>query len=391
MKKALFILIALAMVFGAFADDPAVNLGLKEFKGDASLTWSYDLDASKYGMKNDANASVAFTLFSKGDKVTSGDGIWGELKIESSDNADFPGITVTKKTDDDGNVTYPASSAFGASVKVAKIHFNDMIAVSILTPDLKIGEIGVASATGAAVAKTGSVDAAPANKAGFTVEITTAPVDVNVAVADNGVDTTKDYGFKVDANVKAVDGLTLKIAANYNDAFAAAAEVGYKLALGEKFSLSPAAGVYYKDSLDWVAGALFGWGAGGIDPGFKFVKKDCANGVSVAVNSAKDIVIGAFDNTFVPGLSAGADYVAKFDALGNGTAQIDAKYSTSFGDFGFAAYAGFKMNLADSSKDWKYGVSVDNKTLIDNTTLTVKYDGGKDLKGVIEASAKISF
>ena len=375
MKKALVILMALAMVFGAFADD----LAAVTIKGDASLSWSYDLDKSEYGMANGGAQSQEYSIqIVTKDQVnaTTGDGIWGEISVKSTE----------AKIDQGGCVQSKA-----ATLDVAKIHFNDMIAVSIKTPDLEIGGIGVSYATGAAL-KTAMAkdDAAPANKAGFTVEIATAPVDINIAVADNGVAATKDYGFKVDANVKAVENLTLKLAANYNDDFAAAAEFGYKLGLGDPLFVKPAAGVLYAGNLDWVAGVLFGWGADGQEPGLDFVANKCANGVSVAVNSAKEIVIGAFDNTFVAGLAAGADYVAAFDSLGNGVAQIGVKYGTTFGDFGFDAHAGFTTDLGKKTNDYKYGATLKNTTFIDNTTLSVGYEGAKGKKGSITASAKIS-
>ena len=47
MKKALVILMALSMVFAAFADEPAVKNEIAEFTGNASVTWGVDLDAGK--------------------------------------------------------------------------------------------------------------------------------------------------------------------------------------------------------------------------------------------------------------------------------------------------------------------------------------------------------
>lgn len=378
MKKALVILLALAMVFGVFADD----LAAVTIKGDATLSWTYDLDESKYGMGNASGEAQEYTiqLVTKDiAKSTEGSGIWGELVVKS-----------TEAKIDQGGLT----SSAAATLDVAKIHFGDTIAVSIKAPNLEIGGIGASYATNASLTTAmAKPNAAPENAAGFTVEIALPEIaNINVAFADNGVAKEKDYGFKVDADVKAVENLTLKLAANYNDDFAAAAEFGYKLGLGDPLFVKPAAGVLYTDKLDWVAGVLFGWGADGQEPGLDFVADKCANGFSVAANSAKEIVIGAFDNTLVDGLAMGADYVAGFDTIGKGTAQVGAKYSTSFGDFGFAAHAGFKTTLGtDNSTDYKYGVSVDNKTFIQNTTLSVGYEGGKDIKGKITAAAKIAF
>lgn len=395
MKKALVILMALAMIFSAFAAEPVANLGLKEFKGDASLSWSYDFDDGKFGMKNDANASIAFTLFDAGDKVTEGEGIWGELKIKTGDAVDFPGLKVTADTDDDGNAIYPVASTFGASVDVAKIHFGNIVAVSILKPNLAIGDIGVAAATGANVAKVTKEDAAPENAAGFTVEVTTDPVDFNLAVADNGVANNKKYGFKADASLKAYENLTLKAAANYKDAFAVAGEIGYKFAINDTFSVTPAGAVFYKDAFEWVGGVLFGWGEDGQEAKLDYVSDKCSNGVSVGANSNKELVIGAFDNTFLKdfGLTVGADYVATFDTLAKGTAQAAVKFAKDIDVFGVSAHAGVKADLSadEVSPEYKYGVAVSNKTFIQNTTLEVKYEGEKDKAGSVSASAKISF
>lgn len=58
MKKALAILLALALVAGAvFAEEPAYDLS-----GSASLTWGIDLNTNAHGFTNDSSASLSFPL-----------------------------------------------------------------------------------------------------------------------------------------------------------------------------------------------------------------------------------------------------------------------------------------------------------------------------------------
>jgi hypothetical protein len=76
MKKALAILLALALVAGAaFAQEPAYTL-----TGSASLTWGINLDTEAHGFTNAAAAKLVFPLGAKGDKKT-GEPITGEITI----------------------------------------------------------------------------------------------------------------------------------------------------------------------------------------------------------------------------------------------------------------------------------------------------------------------
>jgi len=145
MKKALAILLAIGMVFAVFADAPVVSNSVVEFKGAASLEWISDLDAETNGFKNTTEAAVKINLFNAGDAATSGDGIWGELKIV---------------TDKDGFYEVKDGSALAAGlttpplyakVDTAKIHFVDGdvgIALNILKPGLALGENVLPTAVG---------------------------------------------------------------------------------------------------------------------------------------------------------------------------------------------------------------------------------------------------
>ena len=145
MKKALAILLAIGMVFAVFADAPVADLSVVSFSGYAALEWVSDLDKEANGFNNTTEAAVKINLFNAGDAATSGDGIWGELKIV---------------TDKDGFYEVKDGSALAAGlttpplyakVDTAKIHFVDGdvgIALNILKPGLALGENVLPTAVG---------------------------------------------------------------------------------------------------------------------------------------------------------------------------------------------------------------------------------------------------
>lgn len=418
---------ALAMVFSAFAADPTLEPAFKDFKGSASLGYKADLDAKEFGMTNSASAEITFSFAGEATKATEGEGIWGELEIK----------TAAEKCLSESSV----------SVEKAKIHFGEAFAIDVKNHDVALGKNGPDFVTGDFSAKTAGIAAkktntgkeekkgyvegtytlndddhtsvqgkyevtyeAPADEAvftnGFTAEIALDKIaNINVVVADNGAKAkaAKEIAFKGDIDVKAVDNLTLWGGASYNadaaDGFAYAAKAGY--ALGD-LTISAA----YDSATSFGAGVMYKWGADYSDDKFAYFKgngddnKDFTSGASAAVKSADfkkfGLGVAAFDNaTFLPGLVVGAevivDDVAKFSKGADDFGAVNAKYSTTFGDFGFAANAGAKYTFVGKALDFGYGVSVDNKALIQNTTLKVGYTGGKGKTGAVEASATISF
>ena len=323
MKKALAILLALSMVFAAFADAPAADFSVVSFSGNAALEWVSDLDGEKNGFNNTTEAAVKINLFNAGDAATSGEGVWGELKIV---------------TDKDGFYEVKDGSALAAGlttpplyakVDTAKIHFVDGdvgIALNILKPGLALGEnvlptavaadeksakFDVASLAPASAEYTAAKDAyddavealaalkeadtytpeallaaerlvastkktldekaAPAALTnGFALEITSSVIDANFKVMDNGVAKDKEWGFGADATIKAVENLNLKAGFAYafeKTAFLASAD--YKLAIDEKLYVKPAVVFGTMDETKQLAAsALFGWGTEGQEPDF---------------------------------------------------------------------------------------------------------------------------
>ena len=106
-----------------FADEPAADVSVTEFKGEAKVTWGMDLDAMKTGFKNTASADFKVKLFNGGEKVTEGEGVWAELKVKTD------GLKFEKGEKKDGT----------ASLETATIHINDFF-VGIKEGDCDYGD-----------------------------------------------------------------------------------------------------------------------------------------------------------------------------------------------------------------------------------------------------------
>lgn len=85
MKKALVVLLALALVGGAFADAPVANVDVAEFTGSATVTWGVDLDDDNAtGFKNETEASFKVNIADGGEAATSSDNaVWGEIEVKT--------------------------------------------------------------------------------------------------------------------------------------------------------------------------------------------------------------------------------------------------------------------------------------------------------------------
>ena len=82
MKKILAFFLVFALAGAVFADEPSAEAKIAEFKGDAAVTFGVDLDTNRTGFKNEVGGSIKLNLLNGGDKSTTGDGIWGELKLK---------------------------------------------------------------------------------------------------------------------------------------------------------------------------------------------------------------------------------------------------------------------------------------------------------------------
>ena len=295
MKKALVLLLALSMVFGAFADEPVANVNVSEFKGEASVTWGVDLDAKETGFKNDAKVTLKLNLIDGGDKSSTGEGVWGEIKIKTD------GDTFAKAEGDD------ALALPGLKVKVdaAKLHFGENAYIGITSGDTQVGEYKLDTAVAAEQImneNVGDADYKNGIVAGYGNDMFSVDVDFRSAktkadkttseglyvVAKWGPDTdgkytyylsdgttiasendydigdkvniiSKDaedsqysnaYSFAIDGSLKAVENLTLKggYSADFANKWDETLETGfyvasdYKLGLNDTFYLKPQVG-----------------------------------------------------------------------------------------------------------------------------------------------------
>lgn len=120
MKKALVILLALAMVGVAFADEPAAELKLVEFSGNAALLFGADLDTGSTAFSNTGNVNFKVQIISDGSKTSTGEGVWGELVIKTDDDP----TTIKVDADPTENSLDPVlNTNMSFIIDVAKLHF----------------------------------------------------------------------------------------------------------------------------------------------------------------------------------------------------------------------------------------------------------------------------
>ena len=129
MKKALVVLLALAVVASGFAQ-PVADVNVAEFSGNASVTWGVDLDKDNAtGFKNETEAKVVVNIFDAAEQSTEGDGIWAELVIKTD------ALKIVNK----GKAADFDEGDDGIRIDTAKLHFNDLY-VGIKADGTKVGE-----------------------------------------------------------------------------------------------------------------------------------------------------------------------------------------------------------------------------------------------------------
>jgi len=303
MKKIIAITAMAAAVAGfSFADEPTADVSIAEVSGNASVTWGGDLDNNfSSGFKNEGEATLKVNFANKGTKSTEGDGIWGELGVEVTQNVGFK--SHTGSTDESGIGGWDGDNGGKIKVSAAKLHFGPVY-VGITKGDTKVGDFKVPNAIMSAdndnAIKIGGVGAdasqgivagygddnfgldvdfrsnAPAggkkayvvfNKSTYAVTYELAGDDgssTNVnkdGSAKDGYEVIKtiegvgagnnfynnNYGFAAEAQLKDsnafVPGLFAKVGFampfTNNPVIGIGASAGYKLAIGESFYLKP--------------------------------------------------------------------------------------------------------------------------------------------------------
>ena len=138
MKKALSVFLMAAMAFGAFADEPVADVNVAEFSGNAKVEWGVDLDSGTTGFQNSTDVTLKLNLLNGGSKITTGDGVWGELVIKT-DGDTFVGWNNTAKKES-ANKGMTGALNLGVKVDTAKIHFGPAY-VGIKSGDTQTGKL----------------------------------------------------------------------------------------------------------------------------------------------------------------------------------------------------------------------------------------------------------
>ena len=406
MKKIIGTILAAGLAISAFAAEPAANFVMTQFDGWASLDFKANFEDKSYGMENKATADVKFGFFTGGDKATTGDGIWGELKVVTEDGSCDP-------IENGGTVKVPT-----AKVDTAKIHFVDgdfSAALNILKDqNLNYGTVSSPSAIGDSILTT-EVNASGFGH-GFTLELGMAKLfSLNVRFLDNGIVTqeNKKFGLGLGFSLDAVDKLTAKVNAafNFTDKYTGMnAELAYKLGITDSMYVKPGLGFSMikngtADLANYLeAGVLFGVGGSGLKPELDFVNSGSdafAEGVSVAVGTdlkSSDVAlkVGAYYESLfnVLGLSdfgklsLGAQYVMNAvpgSPLAEGSDQkqikdtlaFAGKYKLELSPIHLDLHGGMQMYMfdgSDSKVGYKFGATLGSTEIIDNTDVYVSYE-----------------
>ena len=426
MKKALSVFLMAAMAFGAFADEPVADVNVAEFSGNAAVTWGVDLDSGKTGFKNSTEVNLKLNLLKGGTKSTTGDGVWGELVLKADGDPIQWQQTAFSDTAFGANKGMMDGDALKYKVYVdtAKINFGPAY-VGIKSGNTTVGELKLDSAIRADKAWLGNVGA---NKTqgivvGFDSDV--VKVDVDLRSESAAAQYSNDYGIAAEAELKAVENLSVKAGVSYefaeNGVLAYAASAGYKLAIDDTFYVRPQVGITGVKDADptLAAGVLFGWGAmADANAGVYYLDGDAAKKVTpgVSVNAyiplAEDggIVLrpSFFSGELVPGLTAaaiadfmiptaegadaefgfafGAKYAITADAL-TITPKAGIAFATMEGGLDTDKQNETVTNIEDGTNVMQVKAGVDVAGLIDNTTLSVEWVSGDLITDVMESQA----
>ena len=396
MKKALVVLLALALVGGVFADAPVANVDVAEFKGDAKVTWGVDLDTNKTGFENEASATFKVNIADGGSAATEGDGVWGEIEIKVGD------ALVVKQGALDGGK---------AKVEKALLHLGPVY-MGILADGTQVGAYDAPEAI-KQYHKTGKVgpDRAKGIVFGYDSDLFNFGLDLR-----NPGQYKDDYAIRAKLGLKPVDGLEANVGFSYafeSEAKGLGANVSYALPVGD-FTLTP--GLGYSTSLGdnekglLAIGLLFGFNAGntGDDPvGLPYFDKDGLNkkGVSgVSVSTKLDLTpatlvipltVGLYTGDIVENLTAA--FVldsADVSKIGDNFVVAAAlKYAAAVGDGTITPRAGV---LVKQDTDLQATVGAEFAGFVDNTTFDAVWKSGNlkaepDAKmGTFNVSVKIA-
>ena len=388
MKKALVVLLALALVGGAFADAPVANLDVAEFTGSATVTWGVDLDDDNAtGFKNETDASFKVNIVDGGEAATSSDNaVWGEIVVKTD------GLSIEQGDIENGT----------ASIDKAVLHLGPVY-MGIMADGTQVGAF---DAPEAVRQQNGIGDVGPNRIPGVVLgaDFGVVSVDVDFRNAGNldedGNPTANDgpngqyfdhYAIRAKVGINVVENLDLNVGFAYafdEEVLAGdisqkgfGANVAYKLAIGDEFYLKPGVGYTNKlvdDKGELAFGVLFGFDKG--DTGDDeiglpyFVSADTDKGTSgVSVSTKLDL---NDDPMFIPlavGFYAG-------DLVENLSAAVLLKTDDveNFGDnFIFKAALSYAAAVGDGTITPRAGVKVVNDASLE-ATVGAKFAGFVD-------------
>jgi hypothetical protein len=373
MKKALVVLLALALVGGAFADAPVANLDVAEFTGSATVTWGVDLDTEKTGFKNETDASFKVNIVDGGEAATSSDNaVWGEIVVKTD------GLSIEQAGIENGT----------ASIDKAVLHLGPAY-LGILADNTKIGAFDAPEAI-KQFHKTAEVGEKKTEGVvfGYGSELFNVAVDFRSVAKYND-----DYAIRAKLGLTPVDGLDVNVGFSYgfkSEVKGLGANVSYALPVGD-FTVKPGLGYSTKlgDNEKGVLaiGLLFGFNAGntGDDPvglpyfGDDGVKKQGVSGVSVSTKLdltpatlVIPLTVGLYTGDIVENLTAA--FVldsADVSKIGDNFVVAAAlKYAAAVGDGRITPRAGV---LVKQDTDLQATVGAEFAGFVDNTTFDAEW------------------
>ena len=291
MKKALVVLLALAVVASGFAQ-PVADVNVAEFSGNASVTWGVDLDKDNAtGFKNETEAKVVVNIFDAAEQSTEGDGIWAELVIKTD------ALKIVNK----GKKAGFDVGDDGIRIDTAKLHFNDLY-VGIKADGTKVGEFHLPRALNFKKIMTVpgvGPDRKPGIVAGYDSDLFKVAVDLRNAGQYND-----DYAIRAVAKVTPIENLDTYVGFSYafekatgakKNQMGFGANVLYKYELNDTFYLQP--GVGYSSTFAEIPVDKTDKGMLGASLLFGFAGDPSDVGVGI-LDTAKDFYKFAHDKTF---------------------------------------------------------------------------------------------
>jgi len=376
MKKALVVLLALALVGGAFADAPVANLDVAEFTGSAKVTWGVDLDNDNAtGFKNETDASFKVNIADGGEAATSSDNaVWGEIVVKTD------GLSIEQD-----NVNG------GASIDKAVLHLGPVY-MGIKAGDTIVGAYAAPEAI-KQYHETAEVGEKKTEGVvfGYDSDLFSIALDFR-----NAGPYKDDYAIRAKLGLTPIEGLDVNVGFSYafeSEAKGLGANVSYALPVGD-FTLTPGLGYstnFLDDEKDILAiGLLFGFNAGdtGDDPvglpyfdDDDYFKKKGVSGVSVSTKlnlSQEDMIIpltvGLYTGDIVENLTAAfvlnSDDVSKIGD--NFEVAAALKYAAAVGDGTITPRAGVYVEN-DASPSLEATVGAEFAGFVDNTTFDAEW------------------